>query len=58
MSEAYAKRATGDWLWQVDADEFYLPGDMEQIVSLLHSQPWITKYPFNFGHSQARQIIS
>jgi hypothetical protein len=25
QSQAYAKRATGDWLWQVDIDEFYQP---------------------------------
>jgi len=48
MSQAYAKRATGDWLWQVDADEFYLPGDMEQIVSLLDSEPRFTQVSFRF----------
>ena len=25
QSQAYAKRATGDYLWQVDVDEFYKP---------------------------------
>jgi hypothetical protein len=35
MSQAYAKRATGDWLWQVDVDEFYLPHDMERILGIL-----------------------
>ena len=28
QSRAYAERATGDYLWQVDIDEFYLPSDM------------------------------
>src|SRR3972149_5144723 len=31
MSQAYAKRATGNYIWQVDSDEFYLPGDMETV---------------------------
>lgn len=48
MSQAYAKRATGDWLWQVDADEFYLPSDMEQVISLLVNQPLITQVSFRF----------
>lgn len=48
MSEAYAKRATGDWLWQVDVDEFYLPGDMEQILSMLSIRPWVSQVSFQF----------
>ena len=35
MSQAYAERATGDWLWQVDADEFYLPEDMVAVMAML-----------------------
>ncbi len=35
MSRAYAKRATGDWLWQVDGDEFYHPDDMKTILNEL-----------------------
>ena len=35
MSQAYARRATGDWLWQVDSDEFYRADDLERIVALL-----------------------
>jgi hypothetical protein len=35
MSQAYAKRATGDYLWQVDVDEFYREEDMPRIVDLL-----------------------
>lgn len=31
QSQAYAKRATGDWLWQVDIDEFYKPKDIAWI---------------------------
>ena len=46
MSQAYAKRASGYWLWQVDVDEFYLPDDTERVVSMLHSQPQISQVPF------------
>jgi hypothetical protein len=35
QSQAYAKRATGDWLWQVDIDEFYQPEDVQWIMENL-----------------------
>lgn len=35
MSRAYAKRTTGDWLWQVDSDEFYFSADLERIQHIL-----------------------
>jgi len=35
MSQAYAKRATGNFLWQVDVDEFYLETDMPRIIDIL-----------------------
>ncbi len=34
-SQAYAKRATGDYLWEVDVDEFYLPEDMMEVFRIL-----------------------
>lgn len=37
QSQAYAKRATGDWLWQIDVDEFYRQADIEAICSFLAS---------------------
>ena len=46
MSQAYAKRATGDYLWQVDIDEFYQPQDMEKILSMLRNNPQITAVYF------------
>lgn len=46
QSKAYAKRATGDYLWQVDSDEFYKPKDMQKIISLLESNPQITAVSF------------
>jgi hypothetical protein len=42
MSRAYADLATGDYLWQVDMDEFYQPSDMEYILSLLKDDPAIS----------------
>jgi len=35
QSRAYAELATGDYLWQVDIDEFYRPQDMRRIIELL-----------------------
>jgi hypothetical protein len=46
MSQAYAERATGNYLWQVDADEFYLPEDMQRIIAMLHDDPTITQVSF------------
>lgn len=47
QSNAYATRATGDWLWQVDIDEFYRPEDMEAILARLASDPAITGAAFH-----------
>lgn len=35
MSQAYARRATGDVLWQIDSDEFYRDEDMAQLLAML-----------------------
>lgn len=43
QSQAYAERATGDYLWQIDIDEFYRPEDMQAIVALLRDRPEITQ---------------
>ena len=32
---AYAERATGDYLWQVDMDEFYRPEEMHIVLDML-----------------------
>ncbi len=48
MSQAYARRATGDWLWQVDYDEFYLQKDMRRISDMLVSDPDITAVSFPY----------
>jgi len=46
QSQAYAKRATGDYLWQVDIDEFYKPDDMQSVIAMLRHDPDITAVSF------------
>ena len=46
QSRAYASRATGDYLWQVDVDEFYLPWDMELVLGGLAGEPSVTAVTF------------
>jgi hypothetical protein len=35
MCWAYSKRANGDYLWQVDSDEFYVSDDIKTVLELL-----------------------
>ena len=35
MCQAFAKQATGNYLWQIDSDEFYREEDMPLIIKLL-----------------------
>ena len=46
MSRAYAKRATGDYIWQVDVDEFYRPEDMHVVLRMLQQDPSIAAMSF------------
>ncbi len=46
QSRAYAKRATGNYLWQVDIDEFYKDEDIESIKQILEYDPEITSISF------------
>jgi hypothetical protein len=46
QSRAYAERATGDYLWQVDIDEFYRESDMRNIITMLKEDPTITTISF------------
>lgn len=39
MSRAYADEATGDWLWQVDIDEFYHPAEVNKLFGFLNENP-------------------
>lgn len=45
MSQAYAKRATGNYLWQVDVDEFYKEDDMRDIIALLENGSTQISFP-------------
>ena len=46
QSRAYAKRATGNYLWQVDVDEFYRPQDLQAVIDLLTADPTISAVSF------------
>ncbi len=46
QSCAYAVRATGEYLWQVDVDEFYLDADMRRILARLLADPTISAVTF------------
>jgi hypothetical protein len=46
QSQAYARRVTGDYLWQVDIDEFYKPEDMQAIIDMLRRDPEISAASF------------
>lgn len=46
QSRAYAERATGDYLWQVDIDEFYRPQDMQVVLEMLRARPKVTAVSF------------
>lgn len=45
MSQAYAKRTTGNYLWQMDVDEFYREEDMPRILELLHNGADAVTFP-------------
>jgi hypothetical protein len=46
QSRAYSTRATGDYLWQIDIDEFYREEDMVKIINMLKKNPDITAVTF------------
>jgi hypothetical protein len=46
QSRAYAERASGDYLWQVDIDEFYKSSDMIRIIEMLQKDRSITTISF------------
>jgi hypothetical protein len=48
MSQAYAAIARGDWLWQVDADEFYLERDVETVLDMLSADPHLSGASFPY----------
>jgi hypothetical protein len=46
MSSAYAERASGDYLWQVDIDEFYKSKDIQTIIEMLSKDSEISAISF------------
>jgi len=46
QSQAYASCATGNYLWQVDVDEFYMADDIITILEMLQKAPSITAISF------------
>lgn len=50
QSRAYAQRASGDWLWQIDIDEFYQPADIERVKDYLARNPETTCLTFRAHH--------
>jgi FkbM family methyltransferase len=46
QSRAYATRATGDYLWQVDIDEFYRAEEMRRVIDMLRGDPTIEAVTF------------
>jgi glycosyltransferase involved in cell wall biosynthesis len=46
QSQAYARRATGNYLWQIDSDEFYRAEDIASVLAMLQADPGITAVSF------------
>ena len=46
QSAAFARRASGDYLWQVDVDEFYHSSDMRTVLRMLHEDPKLATVSF------------
>jgi len=47
QSQAYAKRAKGNYLWHIDIDEFYKDEDIQKILRLLNDENAISCISFN-----------
>lgn len=53
MSNAYMERCTGDYIWQLDVDEFYKPEAIEKVRAYLSDNPETTRVEVqtvNFWH--------
>lgn len=46
QSRAYAEAATGDYLWQIDIDEFYRPEAMQAVLDMLARRPEVAAVSF------------
>ena len=47
QSQAYAELVTGDYLWQIDIDEFYHPDDIKRLMMMLSLNRNISGAAFN-----------
>lgn len=53
MANAYMEQCTGDYIWQVDVDEFYQPQDIEKVRNFLSDNHEVTRVDIqtiNFWH--------
>jgi glycosyltransferase involved in cell wall biosynthesis len=50
MCNAYAKDATGDYVWQIDSDEFYKKSDMRKVIDCLEENRHIDAVHFYANH--------
>ena len=48
MSRAYAAHLTGEWLWQVDSDEFYRERDLRSVLQMVEEDPSISAISFPY----------
>lgn len=46
QSRAYAERAKGEYLWQIDIDEFYKAEDILKVLQMLKKNPSVTAVTF------------
>ena len=59
MSRAYAKRATGNYLWQVDSDEFYHEEQIRRLMELLATErPDAVSFPMLTFWGSTRYITN
>ena len=57
QSRAYAKRATGNYLWQVDIDEFYRAEEMARVLDMLRGDPTIDGADLQADHVLGRSPL-
>ncbi len=48
MSVAYAEMATGDYLWQIDIDEFYHSRDIQKVMNIISRDKSISGLSFHW----------
>jgi len=57
MSLAYAERASGDYLWQVDIDEFYKSKDIQMIIEMLSKDSEIFAISFSYKQRHSKELL-